>query len=252
MDRLEDALNAIAACTSPEDMPAVMRRIIAELGYESFSYIDVRRSPTGAEAPFFQTTVKPAFSATYIGEGLVEHDPVAHRAARLNTPFTWADIPEYHDARKPRRGVKPRSRLVMEVAFDHGYTQGFVMPVHAIDRSGRPASAFLSLFWTERPEDLQAACPAWLRLIGLTYHERMLALRGLDATADEPPPMLTDRERDCLLWTCRGKTGSETATILGISDRTVKFHMENAMRKLGVHNKYHAIATAIQLGLIAP
>jgi DNA-binding CsgD family transcriptional regulator len=65
-------------------------------------------------------------------------------------------------------------------------------------------------------------------------------------------PLLTNRERECFVWACRGKTRSDTADILGISDRTVEFHFQNAMRKLRVRNKFHAIALAIHLGLISP
>jgi DNA-binding CsgD family transcriptional regulator len=65
-------------------------------------------------------------------------------------------------------------------------------------------------------------------------------------------PNLTDREREVLVWACRGKTRTETAELLNIGERTVEFHFENAMKKLGVFNKFHAIAVAIHLGLISP
>ncbi len=44
---------------------------------------------------------------------------------------------------------------------------------------------------------------------------------------------LTERERTCLLWAARGKTGREMAVILKITERTVKKHLGTAMRKLG-------------------
>jgi len=61
---------------------------------------------------------------------------------------------------------------------------------------------------------------------------------------------LTDRERDMLAWAARGKTVSDTAEILKISDETVETHIRNAMRKLDATNKTHAVAKAIYLGLI--
>ena len=77
--------------------------------------------------------------------------------------------------------------------------------------------------------------------------------RPLIMPAPETPfVILSNRERECFTWACRGKTRSETAEILAISDRTVEFHFQNAMRKLRVHNKFHAIAIAIHMGLITP
>ena len=90
-----------------------------------------------------------------------------------------------------------------------------------------------------------------VELVAAYFHERVLEIRGLSPTGLEARPLLTDRERECLLWACRGKTRGETASILRISERTVEFHFENVMRKLGVHNKFHAIATAIHLGLVS-
>lgn len=253
MQALEDALNDIANCGSLEEAPLVLDRIASRLGYRGFSYVDVRSGSSLSSLPFFQSTVREDFASTYRSEGFYMHDPVASRAACLNAPFTGSDCPEYHVRSRP--GVKPKSRRVMELAFDYGFSQGCVIPVHAVDRHGRPASSFLSLFWPNAPEDMaRTAMPSWLRLVALSYHERILELRGLSGSPAEGDlgPMLTDRERDCLLWACRGKTIGETAVILGITERTVKFHLENAMRKLGVHNKFHAIAVAIQLGLILP
>ena len=43
---------------------------------------------------------------------------------------------------------------------------------------------------------------------------------------------LSQRERDMLWWTAEGKTTKEIALILGLSDRTVRFYIENAMLDL--------------------
>jgi DNA-binding CsgD family transcriptional regulator len=69
-------------------------------------------------------------------------------------------------------------------------------------------------------------------------------------TAMSGPPTLTARERECLSWIAQGKTGWETGAILRISERTVVFHLHNARRKLGVHNRSAAVARAVRLGLL--
>ncbi|MBV8107823.1 MAG: helix-turn-helix transcriptional regulator [Hyphomicrobiales bacterium] len=61
---------------------------------------------------------------------------------------------------------------------------------------------------------------------------------------------LTVRERDVLTWVARGKTSAEIAIILGLSERTINFHCDSAMKRLDVINRTQAVATAIVEGLI--
>ncbi len=61
---------------------------------------------------------------------------------------------------------------------------------------------------------------------------------------------LSPRERECLRWITLGKTAAETGIILNLSKRTVEFHINNAIRKLGAANKIHATMMAIEGGLL--
>jgi DNA-binding NarL/FixJ family response regulator len=61
---------------------------------------------------------------------------------------------------------------------------------------------------------------------------------------------LTEREREVLTWVGRGKTSAEIAIILGIRERTVNFHCDQAMKRLDVINRIQAVAKAIERGLI--
>lgn len=64
------------------------------------------------------------------------------------------------------------------------------------------------------------------------------------------PLTLTDRELCCLQWAAVGKTSWEMGVILGLSERTINFHIHNACRKLGVHGRQAAITVALQSGLL--
>jgi DNA-binding CsgD family transcriptional regulator len=61
---------------------------------------------------------------------------------------------------------------------------------------------------------------------------------------------LSLRERDVLELVSIGKTNNEIATILGISAWTVKMHVRNFMSKLDVSTRGHAVAKAMQCGLV--
>lgn len=61
---------------------------------------------------------------------------------------------------------------------------------------------------------------------------------------------LTEREIEVLRWTADGKTSAEIAEILGISERTINFHVNTATSKLGACNKTSAVVRAAMLGLM--
>ena len=54
-----------------------------------------------------------------------------------------------------------------------------------------------------------------------------------------------------LTWVGRGKTSGEIALILELSERTVNFHCEQAMKRLDVMNRTQAVAKAITHQLIS-
>jgi len=58
------------------------------------------------------------------------------------------------------------------------------------------------------------------------------------------------REKEVLNWIKHGKSTWDISAILKISERTVKFHIDNIMKKLDAVNRPHAVAIALSNGLI--
>jgi transcriptional regulator EpsA len=75
-----------------------------------------------------------------------------------------------------------------------------------------------------------------------------------DALRDEArataAPRVTPRELQILSWVREGKTNVEIGAELGISALTVKNHIQKLLRKLGASNRAHAMALAMDLGLL--
>lgn len=92
--------------------------------------------------------------------------------------------------------------------------------------------------WHERTE---AALLAWSSLNIWPMLKR--------AIADARNP-LSPRELECLKLAFQGLTARESGDILLCSERTVNFHMANAMGKFKVDNKLAAIQRACWYGLI--
>jgi len=61
---------------------------------------------------------------------------------------------------------------------------------------------------------------------------------------------LSVRERQILYLLADGKNNMDVSTLLGIKERTVRFHLNNILTKLGAQTKTHAVALAIRQNLI--
>jgi DNA-binding NarL/FixJ family response regulator len=70
------------------------------------------------------------------------------------------------------------------------------------------------------------------------------------APATAAAPTLTPRERTVLEQLARGLGNKQIAAALGISERTVKFHVSAVFAKLGAGNRTEAVTRAAQAGLI--
>jgi DNA-binding CsgD family transcriptional regulator len=62
---------------------------------------------------------------------------------------------------------------------------------------------------------------------------------------------LTARQRECLQWVLAGKSSWEIGEIVGIAERTVNFHIEEACKRLNVQTRQQAVIEAVIQGLIA-
>lgn len=62
--------------------------------------------------------------------------------------------------------------------------------------------------------------------------------------------ILTNREEEVFSLLVKNKTTKEIAETLGISEKTVRNHISNAMQKLGVKGRAQAVVELIRLGNI--
>ena len=65
-------------------------------------------------------------------------------------------------------------------------------------------------------------------------------------------PSLTKRETEALRLVMEGLTDREVGSALGLSERTVRYHLGNVYNKLGVSARAEAVAKAMELGLVRP
>src|SRR3954447_276271 len=85
---------------------------------------------------------------------------------------------------------------------------------------------------------------------GLTVRDPALAFTGFGRLDDPEAPLLTPRELDVLGALGDGLSNKAVARRLGISQHTVKFHLESLFRKLGVTSRTEAVRKGLRQRLI--
>jgi LuxR family quorum sensing-dependent transcriptional regulator len=175
----------------------------------------------------------PEWFEIYTRENFSVMDPVPRHGASTVQPFEWAEARYDKDS-------NPAAHLVMTRAADFRLMQGYCIPLHYDD-----GGAVISMA-TEQPT-IDPVAKSALQLIGVYAHNR---IRSLARPQREKRDLLTAREREVLRWVAGGKTSWEISVILRISERTVKFHLVEASRKLNAVNRTSAVAKALARGLI--
>jgi len=80
--------------------------------------------------------------------------------------------------------------------------------------------------------------------------QRVVSERPIDRQMQERIKLLTDREREVLLWVARGLTNAEIGESVFIGEATVKSHVSHILTKLGARDRVHAVAIAYEAGFI--
>lgn len=122
-----------------------------------------------------------------------------------------------------------------------GFLMCVALPVH--DATGRRA---IITFHGDRPAPCHTELLE-LNMLCIHVYEQLSRIAHVDSKNVSP---LTERETDCLSWTAEGKTSSDIAGILGLSEHTVNHYLNRAAKKLGTVNRTQAVAKALRRGWI--
>jgi DNA-binding CsgD family transcriptional regulator len=93
-----------------------------------------------------------------------------------------------------------------------------------------------------------------MELLAIGHHFMRIYrnVSGYSSATDEEFSRLTPREWDCLRILAQGYREPDAAVVLGLTKSTVRFHLNNVVKKFGCKNRTQAIALAAQLGLLGP
>jgi two-component system nitrate/nitrite response regulator NarL len=100
------------------------------------------------------------------------------------------------------------------------------------------------------PDAGPAQVDAALRAVAAGLLVRAPGLPSGFAMLGEAPPLLTPREVEVLALVGDGCSNKAAARRLGISQHTVKFHLEAVFAKLGVRTRAEAVMEGLRRGLV--
>jgi LuxR family transcriptional regulator len=176
-----------------------------------------------------------AWQQRYQAEHYLRIDPTVAQGLTSTRPMLWSEP------------LFASSRPLWEDARAHGLEFGWAQPTHDLKgvasllTFSRSGEAISRGEYQTKAQQMQ-----WLAQAAHAALSNILALRPDGAASIK----LTEREVEVLRWAADGKTASESAEILAISERTVIFHIDNALRKLGAANKTAGVLKAAMLRLI--
>lgn len=239
--RCQELIDMISRAGTVEEIHSLCCALCKESGFDYFIY--GTRIPTSFVKPhiFIICSYPQDWRDRYVTKGYIRVDPTVVHCANNFLPLTWEMI-------EPLEKENREIRTFMTESRDFGLKDGVTFPIHTPQGEGAMLSMALGKE-KERSHSLILHAIPYIQLISLHIHEAVRRVLNLERTS---LPRLSGREKECLLWCAEGKTSWETSKIIGVSERTVVFHLQNASEKLKVANRLQAVARAVSVGLIAP
>lgn len=238
-DRLQTIVESLPETEDAASLGRLLRRMRGLYDLDNAVYYALSLGGERAGEEFGAMTYDPAWHQRYEEVRYRELDPVVRAASLGFAPIEW---------RRLDWTGRPLKRFLSEAQEFRVGNHGLSIPIRG------PQGQF-AMFTISK----QCADEEWERLL-LEISQDMLLLshyihrRAMDCAgatdAAEAPQKLSPRERDVLTLLSAGKTRSQIADSLSISESTLRVYIDSARHKLGALNTFHAVALAMKTGAV--
>lgn len=172
----------------------------------------------------------------YTQMGYDRIDPIIKTSRKRAGAFRWSEV--YNDV-----STTEDERRIFDEAATFGLRSGISVPLHGPD--GRFA---IMSFAQPCEREFHNRTITYLQLAAFQFH--LVVAKFANSRCVDEAHNLSQREKECILWTARGKSSWEIGRILGISINTVNFHIKNVQRKLDTASRTVAAIKAVNFGII--
>ena len=231
---LEQLIERLERATSLDDLQreAVALRDFYRIDHIAYIWISSSGQHYGCG------TYSMEWRRRYLEKEYLRIDPVILRTFQRFHPVDWRDL-----------DWSPRAaRAFRADAMEHGLgNQGLAIPIRG------PSGQFALFTVNHRCDD-----PEWEAFIDANRRDLILVAhlfnqKALEFESEHLPESartLSPREIDVMTALALGQSRAQAAESLGISESTLRVYVESARHKLGALNTTHAVARAVNLGLI--
>lgn len=229
----ETVLQELLFSNSVEDAIAVLQ---ARDEFDFVTFHLANNLHADHDNPFVRTTYPAEWVSYYLLHNMITSDPILRQASVSTDPFSWADL-----------RTTPKEQSFMDKALTFGVgCSGYSVPCK--DKNGR--RSVLSINSKMDPE-------SWAAFIAANRDDLLILAQDLHVKGVSEAyagagdvPQLSPREFECLKWTSMGKSYSDIAIILALSEHTIRSYLKMARLKLDSVTLAQAVTKATHLGLI--
>ena len=243
MPILTDFTDRVTDCDSPSDVLDTLDALASS--YLPLSVLGAARIPLKVsdwrsrqlgKDIFLHSSAPDGWWDEYVAMTSTEYDAGAMLARSSLMGCTWTETMQMLDP----IGI---DRWPYEMSLKYGIRDAFICSV------GR---RWLVCYWSRKVLSNALTQPLRIVLFATASFAalRLQQLVGPDPGSLEPRAAITPRELAVLRLVSTGRRSEEIAKLLGIGEETVRSHLKKVQRKLGVHNRTHAVAEAIRQQLV--
>lgn len=230
----ESQLKQLSSTTELEIAYEIALRFARNIGFKFFAFST--SCPTKINHSVQFNNYPKDWNSEYEKKRFATNDPIVAHCNQSMFPILWSEE------------LFCNAPWIWETLEQQGLQHGWSQAIHdegsglrsilSLARSHCPVSAW------ELYENLGFSV-----FIGRHLHKLVLQTLPMEP-AQSSMPQLSSREVDVLKLAASGKTAYESARILNLSARTINFHVQESIRKLGVNNKVSAVIAAAKAGYL--
>lgn len=218
------------------DLTEIMTNFTKDCGFCAFQLAPGPHNPAVDPTSLLAFgSYNPDWKRQYATEPSCRHDPARAQAILRAGSVKWRRI--FASVRDTAQ------RDFVKSARAQGFKDGVTTPIH-----GPQGCVAIMMFAADHTIQLDGEDEEALSHIAMALHQRVRRLTAAALVGVPEPAQLTAREVECLQWVLEGKTNWEIGVLIGVTARTVQFHLGNCARKLGVFNRVQAAVGALIRG----
>lgn len=251
LDAVQAFVDEARSLRRPSELRGLLDAITNEMGFDYFALMHHVDLSGYSEALTHMeqgelvalSTYPESWIERYIADSIVTNDPVLLASHRTNMGFCWSEIPTLISVTEAHREIR-------EQTIKAGIDDGFTVPAHLPGEANGSCN-----FAMATGRNLPQGNFAMAQLIGGFAFQaaRAMVFNGFPKAKRPLKGPLTQRQLECVLFAAKGKSDWEIGKILGISQGTVKRHIEDARAHYEVSSRMQVVMRALfegQIGLV--